>query len=268
MTPITSNNMHMPLPEQVVNGTYAACKKTYDASKSLAKLAAPYLTFSFLTQKTNNAIRAQAHPLSVPAALIKEEEKTKHQAALFKSLKSNIENDLNEKESKITQLENMKTAAPHAFYGSHHENDLLNLQTESTTKKKQLQTVIRNLDTAQIKLSHLNTLQSTQITGQLACWTGRACNLITPGYGIVVSLAMVTWATAMREQDAQKICDIALDKTFAEQTRRKIRIGTWITAATAVASPIIWMLAKPLVVDAIQTVYSVATQQFNSTVPG
>ncbi len=263
MTPIPSNPSE-PLTTQLINGAYTGCQKTYDVTKKIAAFAAPYLTLGFLKQKTKNAIQAKALPLSAPPGWAEEMNKTKQQVMHYKALKPGLESELAGKKAKIEQLEQLQTTAPQAFYGSHHEKDLTVLQADSQTIKERLQTLTRNLDTAQIKISHLNVLRGTQIVGQLAGWTGNVCNLIIPGSGLGVSLAMVTWATSMREKDAQKICDIAEDKEFAASTQRKIRIGTLLTATSTIASTALMILCKPILVEGLKNVQTVAEQHFNN----
>jgi len=228
---------HIHLPVYVAHILKPIKETGHQAYAKIQELGRRYFTKTFLKEKATNAVKAKILPLSQPPGLAVREKKIKLNIKKSDVLKVGFKKELHLLDKQISILETM------GKLNSHDQQVLDNLHEQRSRKLQQYHMISGVKENAQRHLTHIRTLQFSQIGARFAGYVGMATNAIVPGASLPVGLALTGVSTVLQETSAQGLPE---DST-TEEARKNVRLGTLSTLACTVISVAFTFFAMPTI---------------------
>lgn len=204
--------------------------KIYEKINELIKR---YLTTKYLSLKAGQAIKAKILPLSNPAGWDEKMKQAKKRVFILKTLIESRKQLLNQLHQKL------KTASP---------SSKTHLQETEAKLKYQYQKFNKNLNNARKHVEYLEKQRFSQVSSRFNGYIGMASNLILPGSGTLISVAL-TSASAVTQENLVEL--LPEDEKVKSLEKYNARLGTFITVASTVASIAFSLLIAPIIKETL-----------------
>lgn len=186
---------------------------------NLTEKISPYCTKDFINTKAKDLVIAKVAPLSTPNDLARALKKAKSHRSYLTSMHRAFSRDLKVVKDKIAHLEN-KEQPPTA--------KLNTLKESKVHLEERLEGLKSAINKTSQYIEHLKIKKKAILAGRMTGYLGTAADMVVPGSGAGVKLALTTTITAMPEVSAAKL-------THAQE-KRSVHWSTAFTAMSFIAS--------------------------------